>query len=925
MGVMGMRRLVLAGLVSLGAFAGSVLFSAPVALAVTPPVVEEAFVSNVASSSATLEAKIDPEGNETTYRFEYGTSTAYGSSVPVPDGIVGSDTTGVAVSAHPQGLSPYTTYHYRVVAVVVSRSETVPGTDGTFTTQRAGGEFALPDGRQWELVSPPNKHGALISWLRPFEGGTGPLQAAADGSGIAYQVSVPTEAEPAGYAQQGLLWTQVRSDRGPEGWSTQDIAVPRNSPTGPIQALSEYLAFSRDLSSGLVEPLAEGKQSTLLSDEASESTIYLRREGLCDTPATASSCYLPLLTGKEGFADVPPGTKFGPGVEGFFQSVWLEGSTPDMSKVVLLSRVALTATPLPLPTIEDPQIRDLYEWSAAAPVAERLQLVSVLPASEGGGPASGIATVGQAFVSPSGARNSISQDGSRVFWSEEKGSSKLLYMRDTARGESVRLDVQQPGAPAGGLPLARFQFASSDGSRVFFTDSQRLTAQSGASQDDLYECVIVEEAGGSKCDLTDLTPERAGHSAEVQKFVLGASEDGSYVYFVANGVLSENRNSEGETATQGECDVSPLPSMCNLYEYHDGVVTFVARLSTEDEFDWDHASITSFVDLTSRVSPDGHFVAFMSDRPLTGYDNRDMSSGKPDIEVYLYDAQGGRLVCASCNPTGSRPAGVEASDFDPAVNKKKSRLNLVAVQPNGFGGEAGYSNKNWVAANLPRGDEVGGGILYQPRALSDGGRLFFNSSDALVPQDVNGEEDVYEFEPEGTGSCRAASVTFVSASGGCVSLISAGTSSEESGFLDASEGGGDVFFLTSSRLASLDVDTALDIYDAHACTVSVPCIAAPVGPPPCDSGDSCKGAPAIQPSIFGAPASATFVGAGNVTGSSSVPVVKPRSLSRAQKLARALRECKRKPRRKRGVCMRRARARYVAKSARKSAGGRARG
>src|SRR6202035_3413241 len=104
MGVMSVRRLSSVSVVWLCVFAGSMLVSAPAALAVSPPVVEEASVVNVASTSATLQAKIDPEGNETTYRFEYGTSTAYSSSIPVPDGIVGSGTAGVAVSAHPQDL-----------------------------------------------------------------------------------------------------------------------------------------------------------------------------------------------------------------------------------------------------------------------------------------------------------------------------------------------------------------------------------------------------------------------------------------------------------------------------------------------------------------------------------------------------------------------------------------------------------------------------------------------------------------------------------------------------------------------------------------------------------------------------------------------------------------------------------------------------
>jgi hypothetical protein len=903
MGVMSVRRLSLATLVSLCAFAGSVSFSVSVALAVTPPVVEETDVLDVAGTSTTLQARINPQGNETTYRFEYGTSEAYGSGIPVPDGLVGSGSVGVLVSAHLQDLLPGTTYHYRVAALVASRGETVAGGDGTFTTQSAGGEFALPDGRQWELASPPSKHGAVIE---PLSITGGLIQASEDGDGITYRTNLPTELEPSGYD----VLTQILSRRGAQGWSTRDIAVPHTTATG-IGPPPEYQFFTGDLSSALAFPYGgaygRGEDPTLLSSQASERTPYIRREGLCDAPASANECYLPLLTGKEGFADVPPGTKFGGEVSGRGSIVSFVGASPDLHHVLLSSLVALTATPIP--TIENTS-SELYEWSAGGPASSALQLVSVLPESEGGGPATGsIISAGPHPASEwSATRHSVSDDGSRIFWTTQN----RLYVRDTVRKETVRLDAQRPDVPNGGTPSALFQFASSDGSKVFFTDydqEQRLTAQSGTQGQDLYECEIIEEAGKLKCNLTDLTPESGGQSAEMQGMPLGASEDGSYVYFVANGALAEG-------ATQGTCEINaPSSAMCNLYEYHNHVTTFIATLSVDDQHNWFGGALNVGT-ITARVSPGGRYVAFMSDRSLTGYDNRDASSGKPDMEVYLYDAVGSHLTCASCNPTGSRPTGVEVADF--TSFGKNPRRNLVDVF-SGFGGA--YGPENWVAANLPGGSNIGpyGESLYQPRLLSDSGRLFFNSSDVLVSQDVNGQEDVYQFEPRGVSGCTVSSVTFNAKSDGCVGLISSGTSPEESGFLDASKGGGDAFFLTASRLTSQDYDTAFDIYDAHECSVAVACVAPPAPPPPCNSGDSCKAAPSSQPSIFGAPASATFNGAGNVAGSPSTSGVKPRSSTRARKLAAALRSCHKKPKRKRPACERQARKRNGAKAARKTA------
>jgi len=289
----------------------------------------------------------------------------------------------------------------------------------------------------------------------------------------------------------------------------------------------------------------------------------------------------------------------------------------------------------------------------------------------------------------------------------------------------------------------------------------------------------------------------------------------------------------------------------------------------------------------------------MSDRSLTGYDNDDVNEETglhADEEVYLYDAQIKRLVCASCDPTGARPAGV----YDPGAE-------ALLVERGGI-----WSGR-WLAGSVPGWTpEDLTHALYQSRYLSNSGRLFFDSADALVPQDVNGKEDVYEYEPPGEGSCTESSATFSERSGGCVGLISSGTSGEESAFLDASESGDDVFFLTAARLVPRDVDASFDVYDAHVCGAEgVACAAAAVSsPPPCATAESCRAAPSPEPSLFGSPPSATFSGPGNLVQPPPKPAVKPKPLTRAQKLANALKVCKRKPKKKRAACVRHARKEF---------------
>jgi hypothetical protein len=165
----------------------------------------------------------------------------------------------------------------------------------------------------------------------------------------------------------------------------------------------------------------------------------------------------------------------------------------------------------------------------------------------------------------------------------------------------------------------------------------------------------------------------------------------------------------------------------------------------------------------------------------------------------------------------------------------------------------------WVAAVLPepaRKDEVGIS-LYRPHVMLDNGRVFFNAIDSLVPADSNRNWDIYQYEPSGTGDCSASGGAAVAQTGGgCVSLMSSGTGEEESGFLDASESGDDVFFLTSAGLGGTDEDEELDVYDAR--VNGIPDMLHPVSE--C-AGEACQ--PALGPPNDPTPASEAVRGPGN--------------------------------------------------------------
>lgn len=107
--------------------------------------------TNIYAREATLDGSIYPEGLKTTYWFEYGPTTEYGSKTSSQ---VTAGTELVKVSAALKSLSLGTTYHYRIAMSNANGTKT--GGDKTFTTLSHG----------WFLQSTPNPSGATSSHLK---------------------------------------------------------------------------------------------------------------------------------------------------------------------------------------------------------------------------------------------------------------------------------------------------------------------------------------------------------------------------------------------------------------------------------------------------------------------------------------------------------------------------------------------------------------------------------------------------------------------------------------------------------------------------------------------------------------------------------------------------------------------------------------
>jgi hypothetical protein len=721
------------------------VFAPPKELA---PVVESESVSAITSSSARLEATVNPKGSATRYVFQYLDEASYqanepadrfagAAEVPLGGGLL-EGSSALPVGDAISGLLPDTEYRYRVLATSHCSSE-----DESKVCEGAGVAEAfrtypleapgLPDGRAFELVSPVLKHGGQVLPTEPEINSCTPVECK---PGAAYNHEFPRQSSPDGEAivyegtpfafdEGAKVENEYISRRTASGWQTVNL-TPKAlfSKTGG----RGYQAFNADLSEGI---LVQGAPS--LSPEAPSEYANLYRQPGGDPPALS-----PLLNEANATLNCPSGNS-----EGSLHITWA-GASADLSRLYFQANDALT----PEATGGCGET-NLYEWSAG-----QLHLVNFAPEDTETLP-------GSRFGSSLGTVNAISADGSHAYWSSKTGQ---LYVRIDG---TQTTEIKDSG---------KFLVASRDGSRVLLDDG----------------CLYDLEA--EECE--DLTAGEGGFQG-----IAGQSENLSHVYFVDTAVLSgEEENGQGAKAQAGKD---------NLYAWDEGATTFIATLVVGDNASW----VTSVVGRSAEASPAGRRLAFVSKAPLSGSDNTGpcvVESGTenfnpgPCPEVYLYDSQTAALLCASCSPGGAPPRG-------PSV--------LRRMNP-------------------------------QPRYLTDSGRLYFDSQDALSQFDTNGKvEDVYQYEPDGIGSCTREA--------GCVSLISAGRGGADSNFLAIDASGDNVFFTTRDRLNKPDQDEAVDLYDARVGGTPL------VEPEVLEcQGEACQ--PPISPPNDPTPGSASFDGAGNV-------------------------------------------------------------
>lgn len=644
----------------------------------------------------------------------------------------------------------------------------------------AAGGAAFPDQRGYELVSPVAKNGVEVIPQ------TEKTHVRSDGGAVTFSALGGFGAVE-GSAFDFEYLSQRTGAAGTSGWSTHGI-----------DPLSRGATF---------QAVADGHISTYVNGFSPDlsAAIYKTWQPLVSAPNVAGASNLYRVTGLSGGArtvqlmtdaatPIPPGWfTFMNGA--FARSIQPQfaGVSSDLRHVVFESRLQLTsdappyAGPCALAGFGCPI--KLYEN-----VDGQVRLVGRIPQApdtscdDASGPVCVAAPSSEAALAATErvySQLAVSSDGRRIYFQAPAAglAPGPLYLReDGVRTEQIA---------ANGV----FWGASADGSRAFFTTDESLLPADADSAPDLY---MYERDAPSGSRLTLISTGSAGIDGYVET-VVGASPDGQYVYFVCDGQL-----------IAGE----PPVDIMGLYVWHDGQLRFIGKFQSIGEADANGPrNIWSFIDTArpSRITPDGRYLLFVtiSDAGFVGRGGFGGYDQAGHRELYLYDAATGKLVCASCNPSG-RAATTNA---------------LIAVRDN-------------AATSQNTSDSA--------QALTDDGRrVFFNTAEALVPDDTNGRPDAYEYDvPSET-----------------VHLLSSGRSTAPSYVIDATPSGDDVFIVTRDRLVGWDVDDSYDLYDARV-GGGFP---DPPAPTPGCAGEGCHGQSTPAPSSD-AFAVQGVRGAGNASG-----------------------------------------------------------
>ena len=717
------------------------------------PTIEGFSTSKLLETSATLHAQINPQNSETTYRFEYGTTPAYGNVLPVPDGVIPASTSAQGVSVDLTGLEGVT-YHFRVVAKNIYGETTTedqtfdffPPTCPNMEIRQETASNYLPDCRAYELVSPEDANG--ISWFPaggPASGkATSPSRTAFTGDFAAMPGTEPINGE-------GDLYVATRTNT---GWKTAHVGLPGNftmrsggppvSSEGPdkIQqnvltdpGMTRFVQWDNGVQNFFAESGPEHWPTNAPYVYDNEGKQVERWPSMFnETPGSRQVFECP----GDGSAVQTPGC---PGAV---------TASDDLSHFVF----SLKDIPYHPEGISDPP-GSAYDNDVEA------NTVSVISKLAGGEP---IEQEAMTDLADEAIRiPDVDEDGSHIVMSTEFNAGTIhfghhLFMRVN---DLVTYDIT-------GSHPSQFAGMKPDGSKLYFTSAGKFAAEDEDTSVDLY----MWEPEGDDYTLASIGQNGNGNSdacaaAWTQKCDVGIIKFRSWAQR-QSGQGGNNHSDNVLAAETGDIYFygpeqldgdRGLKNFQNLYTYRNGKPQHVAILGgngcATDVYG--NTVCSDGPVLRMQVSPDNSFMALLTTAQLTSYDNQ----GWP--QMYRYNPATRQMLCVSCRPNGLPPTAE------------------VMGSQNGL-------------------------------FMTDDGRTFFATKDGLVANDTNKLVDVYEYVEgrarlitTGTGDQN------VDEGGFGINIIQA-----RPGLLGVSADGTDVYFSTYDRLVGQDRNGAtLKVYNAR--------------------------------------------------------------------------------------------------------------
>jgi hypothetical protein len=834
------------------------------------PTIEGVSSFHLTSTSADLEAKIDPQGFATTYSFSYGPTTAYGQTAPEPAGEI---TTELAephsVKVEVTGLQPGVTYHFRLTAE--NRWEAATSEDQSFeffppacpnaAVRQQTGSAYLPDCRAYELVSPANANATLLYPGGPATGqATSPSRFAfvGDYSSLPGTDTIETA---------GDLYLATRTDT---GWVSRYVGLPGDQagcmggpPTDPTSISNKEPTWLTDT------VLANPSMSQLLSwDDGTPrgcTGTPFQESGYSLSPASNApylwdadgtlSQHLPTdldaLPGAEAALQCPYGGHFS--VVG--QCSGETTASPDLTHLIFSSNQldfaesGLTEAP-----------GSAYDDDLAT---GRVSLISKLPDCDPipQDPAYAASVVPECGVSNRNRRPcpseeylrfpAVSADGSHVLISTATRSSECdqeqntehqpqgcprfselplhLYMR-IGGGLGVTYEIAEDKA-TGQPAVVEYVGMTEDGSEVFFTSEEHLTgedeAHSGAS---LYMWSAARAEAGEQ-PLTLISKAAPGSPA-------GAGDTGECSPSLATVHLTTvGEVPPAESPWTTACGVRPI----STYPYS----ALPAGTGGNGLTDSAIASRSGDIYFYSPEQLDG-------DRGVPGRPNLyDYREGQLRFVAALSPERTcvpgfkgppicveGPIVRMQVTPDGSHMAFLTRSRLTSYDNA--GHLEMYSYTP---------STETLLCDSCnPSGRPATADVEASQDGLflTEDGRVFFSTAESLVPADTNEGSDVYEYvdgRPKlitpGTGTATAPG------------------SREAAGLVAVSANGTDVYFSTFDTLLSEDHNgDFLKFYDARV-DGGFP---QPTPTQPCAAAEECHGPGTEAPVLPTAGAAAALAG-----------------------------------------------------------------